>query len=120
MAVDKAGRLLVADTRNHRIQIFQRENLVGVIGELGDDDDQFRLPTAVVTRDSGEIVVLDSKHGLVKIFGDDLKFKHRFGGVGSNPGLFNMPQAMALDESGHIWVADTGNHRIQEFSRTAR
>jgi tripartite motif-containing protein 2/3/tripartite motif-containing protein 71 len=61
-------------------------------------------------------VVLDSKHGLVKVFGEDLKFKHSFGGVGSNPGLFNMPQAMALDESGHIWVADTGNHRIQEFS----
>ncbi len=116
IAFDKLGRLVVADTRNHRLQIFQRESLVGVVGELGDDNDQFRLPTAVIPADKGEILVLDSKHGLVKFFGEDLKFKRSFAGVGSSPGLLNTPQAMALDESGNIWVADTGNHRIQEFS----
>jgi tripartite motif-containing protein 71 len=112
---DKNGRVLVADTRNHRIQIFRRESLIAVIGELGDGQDQFRLPTACAMNSRGDIVVLDSKHGMVKIFGKDLKFKSAFGGPGKSPGMLNMPQGMDLDEAGAIWVADTGNHRIQGF-----
>ncbi len=30
--------------------------------------------------------------------------------------MLNMPQGMALDEDNNIWVADTGNHRIQLFN----
>jgi len=62
-----------------------------------------------------EILVLDSKHGQVKVFGEDLKFKRRFGSDGSDPGMLNMPQGMRLDDKGRLWVADTGNHRIQQF-----
>ena len=113
---DAAGRLLVADTRNHRVQIFQGNDLVAVIGELGDEKDQFRLPTAVLAGPGGEVLVLDSKHGLVKVFGADLGFSRGFGGVGNGPGMLNMPQGMALDGSRRLWVADTGNHRIQAFS----
>jgi len=114
--IDGKGRALVSDTRNHRIQIFQGGAVVAIIGEFGDDMDQFRLPTACVATPDGEIVVLDSKHGQVKVFGADTKFKHSFGGVGKNPGQLNLPQGMALDTSGRVWVADTGNHRIQEFT----
>jgi DNA-binding beta-propeller fold protein YncE len=112
------GRLLVSDTRNHRVQIFQNDQLVAVLGELGDGNDQFRLPTASAVNTERDILVLDSKHGLIKVFGPDLKFKAGFGGVGSAPRLLNMPQGMRLDSNGHVWVADTGNHRIQEFSPT--
>ncbi len=120
ISLDRQGRLLVADTRNHRVQIFQDYKLIAVIGDLGDAKDQFRLPTAVVTRSDGDIVVLDSKHGLVKVFGRDHKFKSSFAGIGSEPGLLNTPQGMALDAKGHVWVADTGNHRIQEFDSNGK
>jgi len=113
--VDEKGRVLVADTRNHRVQIFEQFELTGVLGDLGDANDQFRLPTACVTR-GDEILVLDSKHGLVKVFGNDLQFRSSFGGIGSAPGQLNMPQGMALGPNGSAWVADTGNHRVQVFS----
>lgn len=113
--LDVTGKLFVADTRNHRIQIFEQGNLVAVLGDLGDGKDQFRLPTACVVTPDQEVLVLDSKHGLVKVFGQDLTFRRSFGGVGSGPGLLNMPQGMELDTDGNVWVADTGNHRIQEF-----
>lgn len=113
--LDGKDRILVADTRNHRIQIFENFVLMAVLGDLGDDESQFRLPTDCAVRPDGVIVVLDSKHGLVKLFGKDLKFKSSFGGVGSNPGQLNSPQGMALDDKGNVWVADTGNHRIQQF-----
>ncbi len=113
--IDEKGRVFVADTRNHRVQIFEHFQLAAVLGDLGDADDQFRLPTACITR-RDEILVLDSKHGLVKIFGDDLKFRVSFGGVGGAPGQLNMPQGMELGPDGSVWVADTGNHRLQVFS----
>ena len=38
------------------------------------------------------------------------------GGTGSAPGQFAEPRGIALDTFKHIYVADTGNGRIQEFS----
>ncbi len=37
------------------------------------------------------------------------------GGSGSSPGQFNTPYGVALDTSGHLYVADAGNHRVQKF-----
>ena len=59
--------------------------------------------------------MLDSKHGQVKVFGEDLGLKRTFGETGSKPGQLSMPQGMSMDPQGNIWVADTGNHRIQQF-----
>jgi DNA-binding beta-propeller fold protein YncE len=38
------------------------------------------------------------------------------GGTGSAPGQFAEPRGIALDKLKHIYVADTGNGRVQEFS----
>ncbi|MDQ7781670.1 MAG: NHL repeat-containing protein [Desulfomonilaceae bacterium] len=121
ITIDPTGRLLVADTRNHRVQIFQDFELIAIIGDLGDAKDQFRLPTACVARSDGDILVLDGKHGLIKVFDVDYRFKGDFGGgVGSEPGRLNMPQGMGLDAREHVWIADTGNHRVQEFDRSGK
>ena len=37
------------------------------------------------------------------------------GGVGSAPGQFSSPRGIAVDTKGNIYVADTGNARIQKF-----
>lgn len=113
--VDEHKRMLVADTRNHRVQIYSNFELMSVIGDLGDSNDQFRLPTACSWTPDNEIVVLDSKHGMVKFFGADSAFRRSYGSEGSAPGQFNLPQGMLVSGDGHIWVADTGNHRIQQF-----
>ncbi len=41
-------------------------------------------------------------------------------GGGSAHGRFNGPQGIAVDLHGDVYVADTGNNRIQEFSPTGR
>jgi hypothetical protein len=38
-----------------------------------------------------------------------------WGGIGSGDGLFNHPSAIAVDGLGHVFVADSGNNRIQVF-----
>ena len=40
----------------------------------------------------------------------------RSAATGSRNGQFNQPEGVAVDSSGNIWVADTGNYHIQEFN----
>jgi RHS repeat-associated protein len=42
----------------------------------------------------------------------------KFGSVGSSNSQFKQPRDVAVDSSGHVWVADTKNNRVQEFSST--
>ncbi|PKN94231.1 MAG: hypothetical protein CVU44_07470 [Chloroflexi bacterium HGW-Chloroflexi-6] len=39
-----------------------------------------------------------------------------FGSAGQEPGQFNAPRSMAIAPSGDLYVADSRNHRIQQFS----
>ena len=39
----------------------------------------------------------------------------QWGSLGSGDGQFNYPTALATDAAGNVYVADTGNHRIQKF-----
>lgn len=39
----------------------------------------------------------------------------KFGKLGNNPGEFNTPFGVAVDNKGNILVADTANNRIQKF-----
>jgi DNA-binding beta-propeller fold protein YncE len=117
--------LFIADTRNHRIQVFSKQGLVKrVFGELGDGDDQFRIPTSCTVSPQGEVFVVDSKHALIKVFDLDGRFKRKFGGLSSSrkePGLLNMPTGISLDGKKNIvWIADSGNSRIQAFESSGR
>jgi len=49
-----------------------------------------------------------------------LKFLRTFGGPGSGPGQFLNPQGISVDPAGNIYVADTGNHRVQKFDLHGR
>jgi sugar lactone lactonase YvrE len=117
--------LFIADTRNHRVQVFSNKGEVKRIwGELGDADDQFRLPTSCSVSRQGEVFVVDSKHALIKVFSIEGRFQRKFGGLSSSrkePGLLSMPTGIALDEKRNIvYVADTGNCRIQAFDKRGK
>jgi DNA-binding beta-propeller fold protein YncE len=119
------NEIFIADTRNHRIQVFSMAGVVKrVFGELGDSDNQFRLPTSCAVSMGREVFVVDSKHALVKVFDFEGRFLRKFGGLSSSrkePGLLNIPTGISLDEmSGSVYVADTGNSRIQAFSNNGK
>ncbi|MBN1567089.1 MAG: NHL repeat-containing protein [Acidobacteria bacterium] len=117
--------IFIADTRNHRIQVFSIEGVIKrVFGELGDANDQFRLPTSCAVSPAGEVFVVDSKHALVKVFNLEGRFVRKFGGLSSSrrePGLLNLPNGIALDSKGDaVYVADSGNSRIQVFNKNGK
>lgn len=43
-----------------------------------------------------------------------------YGGCGEGRGTFRSPRALALDKSGNIYVADTGNRLIQKLDKNGR
>jgi DNA-binding beta-propeller fold protein YncE len=117
--------LFIADTRNHRIQVFSNQGKVKrIIGELGDADEQFRLPTSCAVSPQGEVFAVDSKHALIKVFDLEGRFLRKFGGLSSlhrESGLLNMPAGIALDgKRGLIYIADTGNSRVQAFDYSGK
>jgi DNA-binding beta-propeller fold protein YncE len=41
------------------------------------------------------------------------------GGPGDGAGKFDIPAGLVVDAAGNLFVADLGNHRIQQFAPTA-
>ena len=62
------------------------------------------------------MVVVDSRNHRVQRFTADGKYLDGFGSHGSEPGQFNLPWGVHVDELGDIYVADWGNNRYQVFS----
>ena len=48
-----------------------------------------------------------------------LSFVRSIGSSGSGDGQFDVPQDVAVDSSGNVWVSDFGNNRVEEFAETA-
>lgn len=117
--------IFLADTRNHRIQVFDKHgDVIRVIGEMGDRDDQFRLPTSLDVTNDGLLYVVDSKHSCIKVFSAQGSFIKKFGGTSTRArerGTFNHPSGISLDANrNRVYVSDTLNDRIQIFDLEGR
>ena len=71
------GNILVADTKNHRIQRFNECGVyISHFGEKGSGEDQFLEPTGVAVLANGRIVVADRKGKRLKVFSEGGRFRH--------------------------------------------
>jgi DNA-binding beta-propeller fold protein YncE len=75
--------------------------------------DSIQMKLKETTTPSSTIPNQNQKIGLWKGTGT---FVYTFGSYGKNPGQFNIPFAVAVDQQGNIVVTDQNNHRIQIFS----
>lgn len=85
------------------------------IGQPGSAEGQLLSPRDVAVGADGTIYVADSGNHRVQVFDADGRFVRSFGGFGSEPGQFNEPWGIAVDEL-YIYVADTWNWRLQRFT----
>ncbi len=121
LAVDAQGRLYVTDTGNKRVIVFDSEgNYITKFGGAGFELGLFDEPVGIAVDHQGQVFVADTWNQRVQIFIQDsagnfvpLTSWDIVGWYGQS--LDNKPY-LAVDQSGHIFVADPEGYRILEFT----
>lgn len=132
IAIDGIGRLLIADTGNHRIRRLDPDGVVRVIAGTGDSGSagdglaavaaQLNRPSALVVDSNGSIYVADSGNFRIRKIDPD-GIITTFAG-GSQPGVggdggpardaqFTEPIGLALGSDGSLFVVDGPVHRVR-------
>jgi DNA-binding beta-propeller fold protein YncE len=119
VGIDSSDRLFVADSCNHRVEVFTREGkFIREHGKAGAGPGEMSYPYDVRVDRAGYEYVCEFGNSRVQIFDSDGKEVEILGGVGGEAGQMNNPWAICLDSKGNLYVADSGNHRVQKFVRS--
>lgn len=79
MTVNMDGSILVADSGNHRVQIFSPFGVfIKKFGTHGKGDGQFNEPTGIVEMPNGDLAVADKNNKRVQVFSPEYKYKFQF------------------------------------------
>jgi tripartite motif-containing protein 71 len=116
VAVDSAtGNVFVSDLKGADVVEFNSSGaqIATIGGALSAQP--LQNPSDVVV-DGTYAYVSDSKINQVLIYSEaNGSSQGVFGGTGNGPAQFSQPMALALNGSGDIYVADSGNDRISEW-----
>lgn len=123
LAVDKLGYIYVSNTGAHGIQrFFNEEWMPGWLNPYVNDRDPyfFDTPQGLAVDDKLFVYVADMNNHRIKKYtstGDRLLtiWGRPNARSGRQYGQFNRPEDVTVSRDGFIYVADTGNRRIQRF-----
>lgn len=119
LAVDREGNLLVSDTLQCRIIVFNSEGkFIRSFGERGDSLGEFARPKGIALDSDGHIYVVDAAFGNIQIFNAEGQLMLVFSSGGQAPGYLSLPTGIAIDSQDRIYVAEhssMGSGRLQIF-----
>lgn len=132
ISVSSIGNVYIADTINHRIQEFGSTgeyhtwwgSYCDVVAEEPRNCNKgLRYPEGIAANTDGIIYVADTGNDRIQMFNSHGAPLRRWGSdcfvhdedPGTCDGKFNAPSGIAVDVAGNVYVADTGNNRIQVF-----
>lgn len=123
VTVDSAGNVYV---EAGPISKFDTNgNLLLQWGSFGTEPGQYNSLHSLATGPDGNIYAVDSgipldSSGKVLVFSPAGQLVKEYGCQGREAGRFWQPATVAVAPSGQIYVADTGNDRIQKFDRQGK
>ena len=123
--IDGGGHVWITDIGNHVVEKYTPEGKLllslGTRGKAGRDRTHFNKPTDVAVTADGDLYVSDG-YGNARVvhFTKDGQYVNEWGELGSGPGQFSIPHAIAADSKGRVYVADRNNARIQVFDRKGK
>jgi len=117
IAVDKKGYVYVADGNLHHIQKIELNGkFISQFGSEGDTHGQFQSPYGLALSQSGLLFVCDRDNNRIQVFQNE-QFQYCFGQHGMEPGSFNAPRDLALNNSeDRLFITEHRNHRVQMFT----
>ena len=112
IAIDPNGNVLVADTKNGRIEKFSPTGgFLSAIGTKGTGHGQLEEPNGIAVDGAGNIYVAEIGHNhRVQKLAPDGTFIAEW-----TPGLYG-PRRIAIGPDGSVYVVDSGRNRIVKFS----
>jgi hypothetical protein len=108
---DASGRLLVADTGNDRIAIYEvkgaQAKLVGELKGLAG-------PEGVAVTPDGRVLVTNTRNATLSVFRDG-KLERTAAGPGTRDGELRNPHDVEAASDGSVYIVDSANNRVQVF-----
>jgi DNA-binding beta-propeller fold protein YncE len=115
--VSAEGKVFIADTGNHRIQLFDLNgNFLRMFTVNPAAGEKPADPVDVLASKLKDYVyVSDNDNHNIKVFSQSGKFQFQWGRFGEGPGEFRYPAMLALNEYNEVYVVDVLNTRVQKF-----
>jgi DNA-binding beta-propeller fold protein YncE len=123
--IDHEGNVWIADIGHHVVEKYTPDGkhllTIGTKGTAGRDKTHLNMPTDMAITPTGDVFVSDG-YGNARIvhFDKTGKYLGEWGELGSGPGQFSIPHAIALDSKGQLYVADRNNVRVQVFDQKGK
>jgi DNA-binding beta-propeller fold protein YncE len=95
---------------------------VKVVGTTGTLEGQFNAPRGIKVAEDGSLYVADSRNNRIQHLSADGQVLAVWGEQGDvntdagADGAFNEPWDVAIGKDGSVYVSDTWNHRVQQFT----
>ena len=123
--VDRNGFIWTTDGQGHQVKKWSPDGkLLMTLGKYdvaGAGPDTFNRPTDVVVAANGDFFISDGYgNSRVAKFTKDGKFIKDWGSKGKEPGQFDLPHSVIIDDRGRILVADRQNRRVQIFDQEGK
>jgi sugar lactone lactonase YvrE len=134
LAFDEEGRLLIADTYNHRIRRIDRQGVIMTIAGSGNapytgygnpaPKDTLNDPQGVAVDRSGNILIADTYNRVVRRLDRDGALTIVAGSVAGLSGdggpaikaQLNLPMAVTVGPDNTVYVSDAANSRIRRIT----
>ena len=136
VAIDSHGNIYIVEHKGHRIRKIDTDGIISTYagtGKPGDDGDRglataarLNCPTGISIDFLDNLYIADTMNHKIRLV-DSNKTIYTFAGTGTpdNSGdggkaidaELNMPNGVYADDSGNIWIADTGNNLIRKVDR---
>lgn len=123
VAVDKNSPANVYITRNNSNRVYKYDSNGNAVNSYNGGTRNYfttiKRPFGIDLDSSGNIYVGDETDDhKVSRYDSSGRLQQTFGSAGSDLGQFNNIKGISIDGSGIVWVADSGNKRIQNLNGT--